>query len=118
MTFQSRWVRPLMTCYLLSGAAPAAEDTQAADDALQEIVVTATLRSVGVAELPQSVTVLDANTLRTAGVQHFEDVLSLIPNLNWAAGTSLPAAIFPAARHRRGGTVPRRAESVGRLSDR
>jgi len=90
MTFQSRWVRPLIACYLLSGAAPAAEDTPAADDALQEIVVTATLRSVGVAELPQSVTVLDANTLRTAGVQHFEDVLSLIPDLNWAAGTSLP----------------------------
>jgi len=90
MTFHSRWVWPLMSCYLVSGAVPAAEDTPAADDALQEIVVTATLRSVGVAELPQSVTVLDANTLRTAGVQHFEDVLSLIPDLNWAAGTSLP----------------------------
>jgi iron complex outermembrane receptor protein len=90
MTFHSRWVWPLMSCYLVSGAAPAAEDTPAADDVLQEIVVTATLRSVGVAELPQSVTVLDANTLRTAGVQHFEDVLSLIPDLNWAAGTSLP----------------------------
>jgi iron complex outermembrane receptor protein len=90
MTFHSRWVWPLMSCYLVSGAVPAAEDTPAADDVLQEIVVTATLRSVGVAELPQSVTVLDANTLRTAGVQHFEDVLSLIPDLNWAAGTSLP----------------------------
>src|SRR5580692_170519 len=90
MTFQSRWVWPLTTCYLLTSAALAAEDTPAADDTLQEIVVTATLRSVSVAELPQSVTVLDANTLRTAGVQHFEDVLSLIPDLNWAAGTSLP----------------------------
>src|SRR6202163_2771548 len=29
-------------------------------------------------------------TLRAAGVQHFEDVLGLIPNLNWAAGTSRP----------------------------
>src|ERR1700733_8185204 len=90
MTFQSRWVWPLTTCYLLASAALAAEDTRAGDDTLQEIVVTATLRSLSVAELPQSVTVLDANTLRSAGVQHFEDVLSLIPNLNWAAGTSLP----------------------------
>jgi iron complex outermembrane recepter protein len=90
MIFQSRCVRPLMACYLLSGAALPAEDTPAAADALQEIVVTATLRPVGVAELPQSVTVLDANTLRSAGVQHFEDVLSLVPDLNWAAGTSLP----------------------------
>jgi iron complex outermembrane receptor protein len=61
-----------------------------ADDALQEIVVTAGLRSSSVAELPQSVTVIDRNTLRGAGVQHFEDVLGLIPDLNWAGGTSRP----------------------------
>jgi len=60
------------------------------DDMLQEIVVTASLHSTSLAELPQSVTVLDAETLRTAGVQHFEDVLALIPDLNWAAGTSRP----------------------------
>ena len=53
-------------------------------------MVTASLRSTSVAELPQSVTVLDEETLRAAGVQHFEDVLGLIPNLNWAAGTSRP----------------------------
>jgi iron complex outermembrane receptor protein len=61
-----------------------------ADDALEEIVVTAGLRSSSVAELPQSVTVIDRNTLRSAGVQHFEDVLGLIPDLNWAGGTSRP----------------------------
>src|SRR5271167_1403625 len=62
----------------------------AADDTLEAIVVTASLRSTSVAELPQSVTVLDEETLRAAGVQHFEDVLALIPDLNWAAGTSRP----------------------------
>src|ERR1700680_4118800 len=61
-----------------------------ADDSLEEIVVTAGLRSTSVAELPQSVTVIDRDTLRGAGVQHFEDVLGLIPDLNWAAGTSRP----------------------------
>jgi iron complex outermembrane recepter protein len=61
-----------------------------ADDTLDEIVVTAGLRSTSVAELPQSVTVLDQGTLRGAGVQHFEDVLGLIPDLNWAGGTSRP----------------------------
>ena len=30
------------------------------------------------------------DTLRDAGAQHFEDVLALVPNLNWAAGTSRP----------------------------
>jgi len=59
-------------------------------DTLDEVVVTASLRPTSVADLPQSVTVLDEDTLREAGVQHFEDVLGMIPNLNWAAGTSLP----------------------------
>src|SRR4030088_2143187 len=61
-----------------------------ADDTLGEIVVTAGLRATSVAELPQSVAVLDRTTLRGAGVQHFEDVLGLIPDLNWAGGTSRP----------------------------
>ena len=32
----------------------------------------------------------DERTLRAAGVQHLQDVLSLAPNLNWASGTSRP----------------------------
>src|SRR6202051_3325513 len=67
-----------------------AQPAVAADDSLEEIVVTAGLRSTSVADLPQSVTVLRLDTLRAAGVQHFEDVLGLIPDLNWAAGTSRP----------------------------
>jgi outer membrane receptor protein involved in Fe transport len=59
-------------------------------ESLDEIVVTAGLRSVALANAPQSVTVLDAETLQAAGVQHFEDVLGQIPNLNWASGTSRP----------------------------
>jgi iron complex outermembrane recepter protein len=57
---------------------------------LEEVVVHASLMGENVAELPTSVTVVDAHTLAIAGVQHFEDVLGLIPNLNWAAGTSRP----------------------------
>jgi iron complex outermembrane receptor protein len=67
-----------------------AQTAVSADDTLDEIVVTAGLRSTSVAELPQSVTVIGPDTLRDAGVQHFEDVLGLIPDLNWAAGTSRP----------------------------
>ncbi|MGB6308460.1 MAG: TonB-dependent receptor [Steroidobacteraceae bacterium] len=83
---KSRWLcyGPLAACVLMAQSAIAADDT------LDEIVVTATLRSTRVAELPQSVTVLDRDTLQEAGVQHFEDVLGLIPDLNWAAGTSRP----------------------------
>jgi iron complex outermembrane recepter protein len=83
---QSRWLcYGLLTAYVLI-----ARPSAGADDTLEEIVVTATLRSTSVAELPQSVTVLDRDTLQGAGVQHFEDVLGLIPDLNWAAGTSRP----------------------------
>ena len=41
-------------------------------------------------DLPASATVLDSHTLEIAGVQHFQDVLGLVPNLNWSAGTSRP----------------------------
>src|SRR6202158_1639696 len=61
-----------------------------ADESLQEIVVTASLRGSNAADLPQSVSVLDAGELRAAGVQHFEDVLAMIPNLSWAGGSSRP----------------------------
>lgn len=61
-----------------------------ADDMLEEIVVTAGLRATTLRDLPQSVTVLDRATLQAAGVQHFEDVLGLVPGLSWASGTSRP----------------------------
>jgi len=80
----------------LAAPGPAAAALSASDGAapgeyrLEEIVVTAGVRERASADLPLSVTVLDAATLRAAGVQHLEDVLALIPDLNWAAGTSRP----------------------------
>lgn len=74
----------LAVCFLVAQAALAAEDS------LDEIVVTASLRSTNEADLAQSVTVVNEGTLQSAGVQHFEDVLALVPDLNWASGTSRP----------------------------
>ena len=81
-----RWLvlAPLVACVSFARFAFAGDDT------LEEIVVTASLRSKPVADLPQRVTVLMGDTLQAAGVQHFEDVLSLIPDLNYASGTSRP----------------------------
>jgi len=62
----------------------------AEDSSLDEVVVTADLRGRTLRQTPASVTVLDAHTLELAGVQHFQDVLGLVPNLNWSAGTSRP----------------------------
>ncbi len=53
-------------------------------------LVTAELRARNLQQLPASATVLDSHTLEIAGVQHFQDVLGLVPNLNWSAGTSRP----------------------------
>ncbi|HUK01801.1 MAG TPA: TonB-dependent receptor plug domain-containing protein [Steroidobacteraceae bacterium] len=61
-----------------------------ADEPLQEVVVTASLRPQSLEDIPASVTVLDAGTIRAAGEQHFEDLIGLVPNLNWAGDTSRP----------------------------
>ena len=59
--------------------------------ALQEVVVTATLlRDQPIQSVPASITVLDSATLKAAGQQHFEDVLGLVPNLNWSGDTNRP----------------------------
>ena len=73
-----------------SATANTAGGANSAGGQLDEIVVTATLRSVSLEELPGSVSVLTSAALRDAGQQHFEDVLPLVPNLNWAGDTSRP----------------------------
>ena len=88
-----RYVIVLFLGCTAAGASPA--NVSAANEApptesLQEVVVTATLRPVAALDLPASVTVLNEATLRAAGIQHFQDVLPLVPNLNWASGSSRP----------------------------
>ena len=56
----------------------------------EEVIVTATLREQRLLEAPTSVTLLDERTLRLVARQHFEDVLSVVPNLHWAGATSRP----------------------------
>ena len=62
----------------------------AAQGELDEIIVTATLRNTPQIEYAGSATVLGADTLHAAGQRNFEDVIALVPNLNWAGDTSLP----------------------------
>ena len=61
-----------------------------AEPVLEEIIVTASLRPASISEFPSSTTVLDARVLEAAGLQHLQDVLGLVPNLNWSGGTSRP----------------------------
>lgn len=76
-----------LCCVVVAAAARAAENDPSE---LGEIVVTATLREETAASVPASVSVLTARMLEESGVQHFQDVLALVPNLNWAAGSSRP----------------------------
>ena len=52
---------------------------------IDEIIVTATLRDDStLRRVPASIAVLDQATLESASVQHFEEVIGLVPNLNWS----------------------------------
>lgn len=65
-------------------------DVPTADEPLEEVVITAALRPQSALGLAASVTVLGSRDLREAGIQHLQDVLPLVPNLNWASGSSRP----------------------------
>ena len=65
-----------------------AQDTSG--QAIESITVTASLREATQLATAASVTVLDQALLEEVGQQHLESVLQLIPNLNWAGGTSRP----------------------------
>ena len=72
---------------IATGAEPAS-DQSGADEIIEEIIVTATLRDTNLARVPSSVTVLDANAIAGREAKHLDDVLDAIPNLNFAKGAS------------------------------
>ena len=85
--------RKIFLSVMIAGAAAASTATPgdlAGDSQLDEIIVTAGLRPVPLSDLPASVSILSSDALRNAGQQHLEDVLALVPNLNWAGDTSRP----------------------------
>jgi len=58
---------------------------------LDEVIVSASrLRDEAQLDVPASITVLSSKTLADSAQQHFEEVLTQVPNLNWAAGSSRP----------------------------
>ena len=51
---------------------------------IEEIVVTADFRERAASEFPASVSVLDASLVEQLSVQHFEELINVVPNLNWS----------------------------------
>ncbi|MBT8442484.1 MAG: TonB-dependent receptor plug domain-containing protein, partial [Gammaproteobacteria bacterium] len=50
---------------------------------VDELVVSA-FRETGAERLPSSITVLDSDVIRTTAVQHFQELIQLVPNLNYS----------------------------------
>lgn len=50
----------------------------------REELVVSTFRETGAGRLPASVTVLDRETIRATVVQHFEELIEMVPNLNYS----------------------------------
>jgi iron complex outermembrane receptor protein len=55
-----------------------------ADEAIEEIIVTADFRERSALEIPSSVTVLEGSMIEQLAVQHFEELIGIVPNLNWS----------------------------------
>ena len=55
-----------------------------AEPVLDEIIVTADFRNRPVRELPSSITIMNAEFIEEAAVQHFEELVNIVPNLNWS----------------------------------
>jgi len=58
--------------------------TLLAAETIDEIIVTADFRERPASELPASVTVLGAEVIEKLAVQHFEELVNVVPNLNWS----------------------------------
>lgn len=79
-------MRAFVASFAIGALAPAVVSA----DVLEEVIVTATLREQPLVEVPLSISVVDKAMIRGLGRQHFEDVLTSVPNLHWAGATSRP----------------------------
>ncbi len=52
--------------------------------AIEEIIVTADFRERAQSEIPASITTLGAEDIEQLTVQHFEELINVVPNLNWS----------------------------------
>ena len=79
-------LRPAVAVLLFGfcSAASMAGASENANEPIEEIVVTADFRGRSTAELPAALSVLDREQLEQLAVQHFEEVVGVVPNLNWS----------------------------------
>ncbi len=71
-------MRHFAAIFLISTASAGTAET------IDEIVVTADYRGRALDEVAASITVLDADAIEGLAVQHFEELVYSVPNLNWS----------------------------------
>lgn len=55
-----------------------------AQETIDEIKVTADFRNRALSDVPFSVSVMDAEFIDAVAVQHFEELINIVPNMNWS----------------------------------
>jgi len=90
MIFRTRYLPFLLAAFTLCAAAdddinPDAELYEAGP--LEEVVVSG-FRQANLLDLDSSVTVLGRDVIESATLQHFEEMVALVPNMNWSADGS------------------------------
>jgi outer membrane receptor protein involved in Fe transport len=89
----------------------------AGEPPIEEVVVTAELRRAPVADLPNSISVLEPNDPRGTVVQQLEQILGAAPNVNYASGASRARFLQIRGIGERGQFVEPLNSSVGVLLD-
>ena len=74
----ARFVSAVFLSFILIPAVGISADT------LEDIIVTADFRERTASELPASITLLAADEIEQYTLQHFEELVNLVPNLNWS----------------------------------
>ena len=70
----------------MAGSTVLAQEHEALE--IEEIVVTATFRGDELYQVPSSIGVVPAEAIARRGATHLEEILNMIPNLNYAKGAS------------------------------
>ncbi len=78
------WQSPVFLRLLFTLMAVSISPTLLASESIDEIVVTADFRGRDAQSVPVSVTVLGAAEIEEAAIQHFEELVFLVPNMNWS----------------------------------
>jgi len=82
--FQSRSLQGSVFAYSAVLLLFAVAASAPAEEVLEEIVVTADFRERPANEMPASITVLEREAIEQRAVQHFEELVFSVPNLNWS----------------------------------